>query len=336
MSYEEFLQAIPGLLQDRLGGEAKVSLHTVYKNNNQKREMLCILEEGSNVSPTIYLRPFYEAAQEGMELEAVLNGILAEYRRNRCGLYLDVDEFQRFDRVSSRVVYKLINYERNQEMLALVPHRRFLDLAVVYYLLIENYFIGNGTATVQNRQMKLWQADEEKLFALAEVNTKKRLGGEILPMEQVVHDILLEDLSRQIEETPGGGDLGPQDVEELAGQILTELMPEKHYEMYVMSNTERYFGAAALLDDGLLAEFAAQKNSGFYVLPSSIHEVILLPDTEPLSVEDMRRMLTGINENGVSGQEYLSDQVYYYNRETGKLSICGDSAPASAGNPGER
>ena len=137
MSYEEFLQVIPGLLQRRLGPEARVSVHTVYKNNNLKKEMLCILEEGSNVSPTIYLHPFYEAFERGMEVDEILEEILEEYRRNRCGLYLDVDEFQQFDRVSSRIVYKLINYERNEEMLSTVPHRRFLDLAVVYYLLIE-------------------------------------------------------------------------------------------------------------------------------------------------------------------------------------------------------
>ena len=336
MTYDDFLQKILALLQDRLGEEAKVSLHTVYKNNNCKREMLCILEEGSNVSPTIDLFPFYQAACEGMGTDEILEGILAEYRRNRCGLYLDVDEFRHLDRVSSRIVYKLVNYEKNRELLSTVPHRRFLDLAVVYYLLIENHFIGNGTALVQNQQLQIWQTDEEHLFALADANTEKKLGGEILPMEEVVRSILLDDLSRQLEENPGNGDLTHQDVERMAGEILEELMPEKRYEMYVMSNRERYCGAAALLHRHLLADFARSKESSLYVIPSSIHEVILLPETEMVAPEELRNMLREINESGNRSQEYLSDQIYYYSREADELLICGNGAEKPpAGSDGQ-
>ena len=59
MTYETFLEWIPDLVQAQLGEGVKVRLHTIYKNNNIRKDALCVLEEGSNVSPTIYLEKYY-------------------------------------------------------------------------------------------------------------------------------------------------------------------------------------------------------------------------------------------------------------------------------------
>ena len=315
MTYEAFLKLVPTMLQEEMGEEAQVSLHTIYKNNNQKREALCILEPGCNVSPTIYMAPYYERYQEGGKMGEILEAILAEYRTNRCGLYLDVGEFQDFDKLRSRIVYKLVNYEQNQPLLQDIPHRRFLDLAVVYYFLIQNHFIGSGTAMVHNRQLEAWGVDEGILYETARENTDRLLGNELEPMPQVIQELLRKDLVRQVSQYPTREDYSEEQLSLWASQILSALMPKEKYVMYVLSNRDKYFGASAVLNQKKLTAFASE-HGNFYVIPSSIHEMILMPECEPLSAVELKRLLEEINTDGqIVGQEYLSSRIYYFDKE---------------------
>lgn len=321
MRYEDFLKKITAMVQERLGDQVRVCLHTIYKNNDLKKEAMCILEEGSNVSPTIYLEPYYRKLEMGVSWNGAISELLDEYRTNRCGLYLDVEEFQVFERVSSRIVYKLLNYEKNRALLENVPHRRYLDLAVVYYFLIENHFIGSGTAMIHNQQMKVWGVSEEILYQAARENTDRLLGNEITAMDQVIRELLKKDLMYQMNRQICCDGDGEDQAEFLTDQILTSLLPEQKYVMYVMSNSNKYLGASAVLNHSRLSDFAKKHNCGFYVVPSSIHEVILMPETEPLDKTDLKQLLSDINMAGEDSQEFLSDQVYYFDREGGGLRL---------------
>ena len=244
-------------------------------------------------------------------MSEILDEIMAEYQTNRCGLYLDVEEFQDFEKIGSRVVFKLINYEHNRELLRDVPHRRFLDLAVVYYFLIENHFIGKGTAMIHNQQLHIWNVDEDTLYRRALQNTDRLLGLEIKPMGCVIRELLKKDLIHQLSGCPGCGDFTKEQVDSWSLHILDSLMPGQPYEMYVLSNRDKYYGACAILNDKCLAGFASEHGS-FYVIPSSIHEVILMPETESLSLADLKLLLVDINAAGEESQEYLSPEIYYY------------------------
>lgn len=321
MTYEAFQEMIPGLLKKRLGGDVRICVHTIYKNNSVKKEALCILEEGGNVSPTIYLRPYYEELTGGVPLQDILTEMEKEYRKNRCETYLDVNEFQEFDRAAGRLAYRLVNYDRNRELLADIPHRRFLDLAVVYYLLIENHFIGTGTALVYRSLQKLWGVDEEILYQTARANTDRLLGYGITLMDQVIEELLQKDLMRGLGENPLGCDYGEEDVESLARQIRRSLASGEASEMYVMSNDSKYYGAAALLNEERLRMFAEEKGGSFYVIPSSVHEVILVPAGESLPKEELGALLREINMTEENGQEFLSDRIYYFDRTAGCLKL---------------
>lgn len=320
VTYESFCQTMLSMVEKRVPDGARVCRHTIYKNNNCRREALCILEEGSNVSPTIYLDSYYDELISGISMERIAEEILEEYRINRCSLFLDVEEFQNFERVRPRIVFKLVNYEKNRAMLEQVPHRRFLDLAVVYYFMIENHFIGNGTAVIYHQQLNSWNVTEEELFAVASENTPKLLGCVITPMEDVIAELLCRDLAHQMGAHPGSADFAEGQIEGLAAQILENLLPEKRYNMYVCSNTERCYGAAALMNRDLLTGFAAGKGS-FFAIPSSIHEAILIPKTEPVTAAELQELLREINEVLEDDQEYLSDQIYCYDGETGCLVL---------------
>lgn len=319
MTYEAFVEMVPVRFKERLGEGARICVHTIYKNNSVKKEALCILEEGGNISPTIYLRPYYEKLVSGMDFSSVLSDMEREYQSNRCGAYVDTGEFQDFERISPWIAYRLIHYEKNRELLSEVPHRRFMDLAVVYYLFIENHFLGSGTALIYHTLRELWGVEEETLFQTARANTERLLGTEITKMDNLIEELLQKDLLRELGENPAGCDYAKEDVEALSRQILDSLVAREPCEMYVMSNRSKYYGAAALLNTKRLWDFAKEKKCSFYVIPSSIHEVILAPMHEPLSKEELSGLLREINATQEGGQEFLSDRIYCFDEESGCL-----------------
>jgi len=321
MTYETFLEWIPELVQSKLEQRGKVRLHTIYKNNNIRRDALCVLEEGCNVSPTIYLEKYYERWKQGISIEQISSEICREYEANHCGMYMDIKSFYDFELMKGKIVYKLIHYEKNWELLKNVPHRRFLDLAIVYYLLIEDPFIGSGTALIHHRQQQMWQVDEETLYEAAVHNTDRLLGNEIVPMRQVILELLQRDMRLQLESDIEMGVCTGEQVDLWAVEILEQMFPEESHTMFVMSNHNKYLGAAAVLNRERLLAFAAKLGCGLHVIPSSVHEMILVPETEAVQREELRRLLREINDEEENVQEYLSNHIYYCDREKGLQMI---------------
>ena len=323
MTYETFLEWIPDMVQSQLGDGVEVRLHTIYKNNNVRRNAICVMEEGCNVSPTIYLERYYQQWKDGVSLDKISSEICKEYEANRCGKYVNIASFCQFETMKDRIVYKLIHYDRNWELLQQIPHRRFLDLAVVYYLLLEDPFLGNATVLIQRQQMQMWNVEEETLYQMASCNTKRILGNIITPMRQVIRELLIRDMGRQLASDVDRGICTLQQVEQWSEEVLEQILPKEQRTMFVMSNHKKYLGAVSVLDQEMLDDFAGKLDGGFYVIPSSIHEMILVPETESLQWKDMRLLLAQINGEEDNVQEYLSDQIYYYDRQKG-LQMMGD------------
>ena len=91
--------------------------------------------------------------------------------------------------------------------------------------------------------------------------------------------------------------------------------------LLVLTNSRRYLGAACILYRGVLERFAKKLGENLYILPSSVHEVILLPETKVNSSKNLLRMVMEVNRTQLAPEEVLSDTVYYYDRKSGKISI---------------
>jgi len=309
---QTFLTLVSQWVQKKLGPEVTVRHHVIYKNNSVRKDALCILEKGANISPTIYLEAYFAMFQSGASMKEICDRICQEYETNRCCGYLDVSDLCDFGKAKKQIAYKLIHYEKNLQLLREVPHRRFLDLAIVYYILIENSFIGNGTALIHHRQMGVWQVEEEDLYRAAKENTDRLLGNEVQDMRQVVRQLLQTDVERQLAADIKGGICKKEQVDLWVEDLLDNTMPRERVPMYVMSNSDKYMGAAAVLNDKNLKKLSAQWGCGIYVIPSSIHEMILIPDRELICVEEMENLLKEVNEQPENAQDFLSNQVYYY------------------------
>ena len=96
---------------------------------------------------------------------------------------------------------------------------------------------------------------------------------------------------------------------------------EDFVPLYVLSNVKRCFGAAWMADEEVLRSIAGILQKDYYILPSSVHECLILPAQADTDRESLRDMVREINQSEVEPEEVLSDNVYYYSMKEGSLGI---------------
>lgn len=292
MTYDNFKKQILSGLKERLPN-ASLSIEPVLKNNAVTLDGLIILENGTNISPTLYLNYYYEIYRSGTPLPDILDSIRNTYQAARPSGKINTSFFTNYQNVKYKIAYKLINYEANKSLLADVPHYRKLDLAIVFYCLLSTSITGNATILIRNEHLLFWNISKYQLFLQAKENTQRLLPYELENMNHILKDLL----------KAHGEAINPDDWEEL---------PE--CPMYVLTNKSKLYGASCILYDHLLEDIAKKLNSDFYILPSSVHEVILFPTFANTSYSELSQMVQEVNETQVSPEELLSDHVYYFSR----------------------
>ncbi len=294
MEYLNFTSVLTEQINNRLDKATSVMLHTALKNNGKERIGLTISHPGTNVFPTIYLEEFYNQYLSGRTISDIADNILSIYREIKFDTDWNVDEIQNFNTAKPLIAYKLIHLKKNESLLKSIPFVPFLDFAIVFYLLLENTERGTGCILITNEIQKSWEVDITDLYLAASLNTPGLLSAELKPMRAFIHELM---------------HLPYQDSDETESR------------MYVLSNHLRYFGAACILYNHVLEDIGNMLNEDFYVLPSSIHETIILPCKFSPGAATLNNMVVEINQTQVSDEEILSDHVYYYSREKGKLLI---------------
>lgn len=290
---EEILYYLPEL------SKAKVYVKKVVKNNGITLHALHILEDGKNCSPSVYLEGYYEEYADGTELEAILEKIAQFYREHVDGLSLEIDEITSFEQMRNRIIMRLVNKEKNEELLENCPHIHWNDLAITFRWLAHSDEVGIATALITNREMQLWNQTKEELFAIAKENTPQ-----LFPMRcDKLQDMVLEYMTSEEEREAF---LKEMEISEDMNNIV---------KMYVLSNEQRINGATSVLYEEVLKEFAEKIRSNFYLLPSSIHEMILIPETKNIDRKDLKSMVLEANLSVVSEGELLSNHIYYYDRK---------------------
>lgn len=298
MTYETFKETLLAELSGHFPPDTTIKIHSIPRNNCVSVDGLTILESGFYIAPTIYIQEYYTQLQKGTPFLTVFKKILDVYYQYRPMENIDPDFFKDFNNLKHRIVYKLVHYEENREMLKQIPHIPFLDLAIVFCCLITASSSGTATILIQNSQLKLWNITKQQLYLLAKENTPLLL----LPQFEKLSN-LLSDLMPPCCDNPGN------------------LLEDPIFPLYVLTNKQRFFGAACLLYEDLLASLSRRLDSDFYIIPSSIHEVLLIPASSHMKKEDFNQMIKEVNETQLEPEEILSDHVYYYSREKNSILI---------------
>ena len=156
MTYYQFIRAVEGKVKEGVKENITVQLYTAVKNNGIKKYGLTIMEKGINISPTIYLEEYYQQFCDGDSVEEITEEILSLYQRIRFRHSWDGSLVEEYAKVKEKIVYRLINRQANRELLEGVPHQNFLDLAVIYQVLLEVSFYGTASMLISDEHLKMW------------------------------------------------------------------------------------------------------------------------------------------------------------------------------------
>lgn len=270
MNYTEFMNAMLCEIRGQVDAQVRTELYTVTKNNGTRRTGILFKQEDSNLAPTIYLEEFYQKYLKGQQVPDLADSICSIYQEIRVKKTCDCQNLFDFNHVKEHIVYKLIRRDANEELLKKIPYEPFLDLAVVYYIQIDNTRFGSAAIQIRNEHLRYWRVEKEEIRRFAEKNTPR-----IYPVQ-----------IRQIVRF-----------------------------MYVATNEQCSLGAAVMRYPDFREKVRGMIRGDFYILPSSIHEVILVPESFGLEPERMQEMVKEINQTGVAPEEVLSDSVYYFDGE---------------------
>ena len=305
IDYLSFINTICKMVKEMLGDEYQVQIHKVTKNNSLELDSLLVLQKGRDFAPNIYLQHYYESYQEGTSIQEIAERICIIYRNNTKPKLNEEFNYS-LEKMKEFIVYRLISYEKNQKLLSQIPHVKYLDLAITFQCLVRDDDEGIGTIRITNEHMKLWRTSTEELITHAAKNTCRLLPASIRTMEDTIIGLLNDEMSYSNESGEWDG---------VYDQLITNSLFEDKPPMYILTNHKGINGASCILYDNLLNNFSNQVQSDFYILPSSVHEVILLPFHKNIDRESLKKLVKDVNYTQVAPEEVLSDQVYYYSRE---------------------
>lgn len=291
MEYKEFVEYIKMNAGYIAGEGGNITINHVIKNNGCEMDGLVIMEKGKDIAPTIYLDSFYELYTNGENIKNIIRQIEVIYEQNKNNVTFDVNILKHFDTMKDKIVYKVVNYRSNEKLLEQVPHKRILDLAVVFYCLLDNEYGRSATALIYNNNLKNWNVTIDDVYKAALKNTPDLLHSKISSMAALFEKC--------------GVNVDGEEVD------LKDYVPS---DMYVLTNESKLNGAACILYENVLYDFAQKLGADLYILPSSVHEVILLPKLSMFEKDELVNMVKEVNTEGVAADEVLSDHVYEYNR----------------------
>ncbi len=295
MELREFAQKVQYAVQDKLGADFQVELKEVRKNNGVMLQGIMFSREDRNVMPTIYLEPFWKAYIEGMPFGDVIRDILNASGKERAAVHIDMEFFRDFGKVKDRICCRVVGTERNGELLREIPHVEFLDLAVCFFYAYQGDVLGEGSILIYNSHVKMWGTDTAELMRLAMDNTPRLFPWQCSTMKEVLREIM-----------------GPKQAEELY---------EGEVPMKVLSNRQHVHGASCMLYRGVMERLAEEWGADLYILPSSVHEVILLEDTGERSAVELRDTIRQANRTQLEPEEILSDSLYRFDRSKKRFEI---------------
>lgn len=285
MDYQQFVAVIKEKVAQSLGDGMSLEIRTTLKNNGRERIGLTISQGETNISPTIYLEEYYQQFEKGNSPEDIVESILDVYHEVNFEHTWQIHSIKNFAEIQSKIVYKVISAGKNEEFLKAVPVIYYLDLAIVFYILFEVDDSGTATIPITNELMELWGTKARELYEIAKKNSPLLLPATLKPMRVVIEELL---------------------GNECESCILDDDI------MFVLTNQLRNFGAACILYGDILEQINGQLDENYYILPSSIHEVIIIPESQSPGKEQLLEMVAEINETQVDPEEVLSNQVYYY------------------------
>ena len=292
------MEEVKELVNKELGDDYELEIKDVLKNNGQLYHGLEVKKSLSNIAPVLYLDGYYEQYEKGLgDIEGISQEVVRIFRQHEKNS-VDMSFVTDFENVRDNIMVKAINFEGNAKLLEGLVYEKYLDLAMVYYIGVDFPVDGAGCIMVKKEMLKTWGIRKSELRVAAKENMKKQ------PYKlENIFDLIIK-------------------INGLDGeQLYPEEMRGENGDVFVLSNSDRLYGGRLLFEIDKLSELADKLGKCFYIIPSSIHELILIKDDGICELEHLKDMVHEVNRTAVMPEEVLSDNVYVYDNTIKSVSI---------------
>ncbi len=299
LSFQKFIEKVKTEIHLLCGDGYQIIMEPVPQNNGTEQTGIDIRKEQGEEMAHLCLDAYYEQYLAGMTVEEAARDIWDIFNSfEQSGVSEGL--LNDFEKVKNKVVFSLVNYGMNKEQLESMPYVSYLDLAILFYVLLDRTENGERTAVITNKELAAWGTTKEELLRLARQNTPRLYMAEVNSLNDVMKSFVKDKKSKD---------------------FFDEFIGEEELPLYVLSNRHNVKGAAVILYDGLLKEMSKVLGHDLLILPSSVHEVLVMAYDKTMDFLSIRDMVEHINEVEVPVCDVLSNQIYRYNREKDQVSL---------------
>ncbi len=286
---EQFVEAVKDKLEEMDLGDAKVDLQTVNKPN-ESYEAMTVTPAGGNVGVNMNVNRFYDAVEDGMPFEEAVNRA-SEMVDNGIAQMPEVDiaSLKDYEQMKDKLAMEVVSSEANAELLSTVPHQNMEDMAVVYRFVLGKDDNGMASVVVTNSMLESYGVTPEQLHMDALKNAPAIKPVVIQGMTELMTEMMGDDFA-----------------------ALGLAMDPADEKMFVATVPDKVQGASVIAYQDFMDQADERLGGDFYILPSSIHEILLVKDDGEANAHDLRNMVMEVNETQVSPEEKLTDSVYHY------------------------
>lgn len=293
MDFKEFVNKLEQDLKDAMADispGATVDVRSVEKLQDGSYTGITISPAGGNVGMNLNANQLFDQMQDGQSYEGVLAVAVSTAER---GLHdmpaVDVSELMNYEAAKKYLCFDVVGSDRNADMLEKVPHTDKENISMVYRLQLDSTENGAATVLITNAMMEQFGVTKEQLHADAMENAQEIRPADFRTMAAVMAEMM-----------------------GMPEEMMADMAPPP---MYVATNQDKVHGAAVMFYTDFMDQAAKELGGDIFILPSSVHEVLILPDDGNMDAQELKEMVTSINASEVSPEDRLTDSVYHYDAQ---------------------
>lgn len=281
-----------------------VKLNSVVKLNRICKTGITILEDGELAAPTLYFEDFYPLYEHGYSIDEIADKMIAVNAAQKNTIPMEFTKMGNFEYAKDHITLKLIHTQENRAIIDDVPHITYSELGLT--IIFEITVIDDRTKEVMSARIPLnimneWRTDIDELLKLGKENTLRMMGVYVKEMKEAF------------------GDLAEDGGVEIDNELYRELDDMCRMPIYVLTNNYKLYGAVNIFMDGVLRNISAMLEDDICIIPSSMHEVLLVPLRLVDCLDDINAMICEITEEVLQEQDFLSGNCYIYSRQLDKI-----------------
>ena len=301
MEFEKFVETVKETITDYLPDEYKNASVDVYpfKKLNENYLGMTVRTEGQRTSPTLNLNMFYQKMQDvHMDIKDIMEKMADVVQI--IPIDIDMDLLTNYEKAKENLFIRVSDADRNQEILSNVPHTRVENLAITYHIFANSGADGIASTIVTHEMMRLFGVSKDQLHQDALENSPKLFPVKVDSMDKMMENMMRNDMR--------AAGVKEEDID----QMMEEMYQTMGVPLTIVTNEQMLDGAAVLFYPGQMDQIGELLKGDYYILPSSTHEMLVLPDDGEMTSRELKRMVMAVNNSEVRPEEKLADEVYHY------------------------